>query len=105
MPLINSFADVQAVLALATDPTLVTLDDSDEEFLVVGVEVDLTASEPDTATQLELVPYETPAFADQAPIVRGLHLQAQFLVARASSSTRTTSLSNVTTLKKPPNGG
>lgn len=102
---ITTYTDLQAVLALATDPTLVTLNDREGEFLVLSVAVDVTAEDVAEATQLELIEYSKPQAPELPTELRGRLFRTHLLMAHDAPATGGSSLKNVKTFKKPPNGG
>jgi hypothetical protein len=102
---IRNFADLQAVLALATDPTLVTVEDEDGEFIIVSVDIDITSTDNTDNTEVGLVPYSDPVDLPDDPISRTEAIRVHLLIAKAQPATKRKSLKKVTTYKKPPNGG
>jgi hypothetical protein len=101
---ITTYTDLQAVLSLATDPTLVTLNDRDGEFVVVSVTVDPSVDDVAQATELELVEYSKPEAPEIPTELRGQLFRTHLLMAHAAPATTSSGLKNVKTFKKPPNG-
>jgi hypothetical protein len=106
---IRTFADLAAALSLATEPTLVTVEDDDRDvhgdFVVVSVEVKVTGDRNIDATELGLVPYVEPSGPlPPVPLERVDVLQQHMMALRSTTSTQSTTLDKVTTFKKPPNG-
>ena len=107
---IRTFADLQAALALASEPTLVTVLDDDQDpvvsgdFVVASVEVDITGDRNVDTTTLGLVPYEEMSDAPTEQSERLLMVQQHMMTLMSSEPTVKTTLSKVTTFKKPPNG-
>jgi hypothetical protein len=102
---IRTFADLQAVLTLATDPTLVTLEEEDGEFIIVSVDVDTTGTNNTDGTEVGLVEYTEPEDLPSEPSSRPQALQSHLFAAKAQAATKKRPLRSIKTYKKPPNGG